>query len=86
MSGFLEPVSFYAQFGIVDVDWSNAKSLWVVPPMSSEELLVEQAARLKAERPSVKVFVYRNIVKVRHRGFASRCTCTCSESDVPQNT
>lgn len=27
-SGFLEPPEFYAQFGIVDVDWSNAKSLW----------------------------------------------------------
>lgn len=31
--------------------------------MSSEELLLTQAARLKAERPEVKVFVYRNIVK-----------------------
>ena len=63
MSGFLEPAEFWSKFGVVDVDWSNAKSLWVVPPMSAEELLVEQAARLKAARPGVKVWVYRNIVK-----------------------
>lgn len=42
MSGFLEPISFYAQFGIVDIDWSNAKSTWVQPPMSCEEQLVNQ--------------------------------------------
>ena len=64
MSGFLEPVEFYAQFGVVDIDWSNCKSLWVVPPMQSEELLVKQAALIKAVRPETKVFVYRNIVKV----------------------
>ena len=61
-SGFLDP-SFYSQWGIVDVDWSNAKALWVKPPMSAEELLVEQAARLKAARPGVRVMVYRNMVK-----------------------
>jgi len=62
MSGWLDE-SFYSQFGIVDIDWSNAKQLWVQPPMSCEELLVEQAARLKAARPGVRVMVYRNIVK-----------------------
>ena len=61
-SGFLD-AAFFSQFGIVSVDWSNAKALWVKPPMSCEELLVEQAARLKAARPGVRVFGYRNIVK-----------------------
>ena len=50
MSGFLD-ASVFAQYGVVSVDWSNAKALWVQPPMSCEELLVEQAARLKAARP-----------------------------------
>ena len=62
MSGFLN-ASFYSQFGVVSVDWSNAKQLWVQPPMSCEELLVEQAALLKAARPGVRVMGYRNIVK-----------------------
>lgn len=61
MSGWLD--DSYAQFGLVSVDWSSAKALWVQPPMSCEEALVEQAARLKAVRPGVRVFGYRNIVK-----------------------
>ena len=60
-SGYLDDA--YAQFGVVSVDWSNAKQLWVVPPMSTEQMHVEQAARLKAVRPGVRVFGYRNIVK-----------------------
>ena len=32
-SGYLDDA--YAQFGVVSVDWSNAKQLWVVPPMST---------------------------------------------------
>jgi hypothetical protein len=62
MSGFLN-ATLYSQFGLVSVDWSNAKQLWVEPPMSCEELLVEQAAQLKAARPGVRVMGYRNIVK-----------------------
>lgn len=61
-SGFLD-AALYSQFGIVSVDWSNAKQLWVVPPMTCEEKLVEQAALLKAARPGVRVMGYRNIVK-----------------------
>ena len=61
MSGFLNATHF-SQFGGVSIDWSNAKSLWVAPPMSCEELLVEQAALLKAARPGVRVMGYRNIV------------------------
>jgi len=52
-----------AQFGIVDIDWSNAKSLWVHPPMLDEELLVEQASLVKAANPNTRVWVYRNLVK-----------------------
>ena len=53
----------HANYGAVSIDWSNWKSQWVVPPMQCEELLVEQAALLKAARPGVRVWVYRNIVK-----------------------
>lgn len=61
-SGFLD-AAFFSQYGLVDVDWSNGKSLWVNSPMSCEELLVEQARQLKAARPGVRVFLYRNVVK-----------------------
>ena len=55
-----------AQFGIVDVDWSNAKDEWSrASPMDCQERLVEQAAQLKAAHPDSKVWVYRNIVKER---------------------
>ena len=62
MSGFLD-TAFFSQFGLVDVDWSNAKQLWVDPPMDCQELLVEQCALLKAANPKLKCFVYRNLVK-----------------------
>jgi len=62
MSGYLN-ASHFSQFGLVSLDWSNAKQLWVAPPMSCEERLVEQAALLKAARPGVRVMGYRNIVK-----------------------
>ena len=58
--------ALYSQFGVVSVDWSNAKQLWVQPPMSCEEKLVEQAALLKAARPGVRVMGYRNIVRSSH--------------------
>jgi hypothetical protein len=62
MTGFLN-ASLFSQFGVVSIDWSNAKATWVEPPMSCEERLVEQAALLKAARPGVRVMGYRNIVK-----------------------
>eukprot|EP00035_Acanthoeca_spectabilis_P015689 m.315705 g.315705 ORF g.315705 m.315705 type:complete len:244 (+) comp16413_c0_seq35:2843-3574(+) len=53
-----------AKFGLVDYDWANAKSTWAnQSPMDCDGMLVEQAARNKAQNPSAKVFVYRNIVK-----------------------
>ena len=54
VSGFLDAAHF-SQFGLVSVDWSNNHDAWVIPPMSCEELLVEQAALLKAARPGVWV-------------------------------
>ena len=62
-SGFVEPIDFYAQFGIVDFDWSNAKALWVIPPMTDDLLLLQQCAALKAVSPDTRCFVYRNLVK-----------------------
>ena len=69
-SGFVEPLSFYAQFGVVDFDWSSAKAIWVKGNatnggMNDEELLVEQCSMLKALNPNLRCFVYRNLVKVR---------------------
>lgn len=61
-SGFLN-VTHYSQYGVVSVDWSNAKQLWVNPPMSCEELFVEQAALLKAANPDIRVMGYRQLVK-----------------------
>ena len=61
-SGFLN-ATLFSQYGVVSLDWSNAKQLWVQPPMSCEELIVEQAALLKAARPGVRVMGYRNIIK-----------------------
>lgn len=53
-----------AKFGLVDYDWSNAKATWVdQSPMDCDGMLVKQAALNKAQNPTAKVFVYRNIVK-----------------------
>ena len=53
-----------AKFGLVDYDWSNAKLEWAnESPMDCDGTLVKQAARNKAQNPSAKIFVYRNIVK-----------------------
>jgi hypothetical protein len=62
-SGFFDP-SFLAKFGVVDVDWSNAKAIYTNQhPMNCEELLVEQGAMVKAINPDTHYFVYRNLVK-----------------------
>ena len=45
-----------AEFGLVDIDWSNAKKVWSnQSPMDCEERLVTQADRVKAINPSTKV-------------------------------
>ena len=41
-----------------DFDWSNAKALWAnAKPMDSENLMVTQAAAVKAANPKTRVFV-----------------------------
>jgi hypothetical protein len=53
-SGYFDP-AFSAKFGVVSYDWSNAKQIWAnAQPMTSEELLVEQARRTKAVNPQTK--------------------------------
>lgn len=61
-SGLLD-INLHSQFGLIDIDWSNGKQIWVNPPMNCEELLLTQAALLKQANPNIKVFVYRNLVK-----------------------
>ena len=62
-TGYFEP-SAAARYGIVDVDWSNAKQQWAhATPMDCEACLVEQARLIKAQNPRTKVWVYRNLVK-----------------------
>ena len=63
-SGYLEP--FFAEFGLVEIDWSNNKHSWMAAqPKRCEEDLVEQARRIKvASRQHsphmTKALVYRN--------------------------
>ena len=53
-----------ARYGIIDIDWSNAKLLWSnTSPMDCQERLLIQAQTIKSINPSSKVFVYRNLVK-----------------------
>ena len=54
-----------SQFGIVSIDWSNAKAQWAnAHPMDCEERLLQQAVDFKTANPASHVFVYRNLVKV----------------------
>ena len=62
-SGFTDP-KVYTNWGLVDFDWSNARSIWSsAAPMSDQETLLQQAQAVKAATPTAKVFVYRNLVK-----------------------
>ena len=62
--GFLN-ASQTGGFSIVDVDWSNARSLWArAQPMNCEELLLQQALQIKQSSPSTRVYIYRNSVKM----------------------
>ena len=51
-------------YGLIDIDWSNAKQKWInTSPMSCEEDLLKQAELIKANNTlgaSQKVWVYRN--------------------------
>ena len=56
-----------AKFGIVDIDWSNAKELWAnTAPMDCQERLLAQAETIKSMNPNTKVFVYRSTITCIH--------------------
>lgn len=52
-------------FGLIAIDWSHAKQgVWIhAAPMNASEVLIEQAAAIKALRPSARVLTYKNSVK-----------------------
>ena len=62
-SGWFD-ASFAAQYGIVDVDWSNARAQWSrSTPMDDDTRLATQAAMIKSINPDTHVWIYRNLVK-----------------------
>lgn len=62
-SGLLDP-EFMSKFGVVSLDWSNAKALWAnQSPMASDKLMVEQAQDIRRLNNDTRVWVYRNLVK-----------------------
>ncbi len=55
-TGLTEQSATETNFGVIDFDWSNARSLWVeAQPMNCEEMLMEQAKLTRAARPDAKV-------------------------------
>lgn len=67
-TGMLNP-SVGNLYGVVVLDWSNAKAIWAnAHPMNSEELITLQAEELMADDPGVpgsmpRVWAYRNTIK-----------------------
>ena len=62
-TGYLDPAAIAGWRGLIDVDWSNAKSLWTKQqPMRDEEALLEQHRRLKAADNATKVWLYRGTI------------------------
>jgi len=62
-SGLTDPQSTKG-WGIVDFDWSNAKTEWAkAKPMNCEEMLVEQVQKTTDASPGTTVWVYRNGIK-----------------------
>jgi len=54
----------FAQWGVVDYDWSESKNLWSkATPMNCEETMLKQAEATVALNPAGRVWVYRNSVK-----------------------
>jgi len=62
-SGYTDPTTT-AGWGIIDFDWSNAKSFWAkAKPMDCAELLLKQVQMTTAASPDTVVYVYRNAIK-----------------------
>ena len=56
--------SILAKFGMVFLDWSESKEIWVKEsPMTCSETLLSQAKALRLSNPTSKIFLYSNIVK-----------------------
>lgn len=54
-SGWLDP-QYYTRWGIVSIDWANARQVWAQQtPMDCEERLLKQAEMIKALNPDTKV-------------------------------
>jgi hypothetical protein len=54
-SGWLDP-ELYSKWGIVSIDWANARQVWAQQhPMDCEERLVVQAEAIVARNPDTKV-------------------------------
>ena len=53
-----------AQYGIVDLDWSNMRAQWANDaPMDDNARLLEQVRSIKARNPRTHTWIYRNLVK-----------------------
>ena len=62
-TGFLNATNLAPFGGLIDVDWSNAKSTWSKQqPMRDETLLMEQLRRLRAGDPGRKLWIYRGTI------------------------
>ena len=54
----------FAQWGIVDYDWSESKDLWsAAKPMDCEETMIAKVHELQRLNPSGKAWLYRNSIK-----------------------
>lgn len=54
-SGWLD-LKYYTSWGIVSIDWANARDVWAQQqPMDCEERLLAQAEAIKAINPETKV-------------------------------
>ena len=62
-TGYLDAANLAPFGGLIDVDWSNGKSLWTKQrPMRDEALLMDQLRRLRADDPGRKLWAYRGTI------------------------
>ena len=84
-SGLTDPLST-AGWGIVDFDWSNAKTQWAkAKPMNCEEMLVEQVRITTEASPGTTVWVYRNGIKALP-WHVVRSTAVCKQRHASVTT
>ena len=62
-SGLMDS-AWLAKWGVVSMDWSNARAAWAQQqPMDCDGMLLQQATAVSEADPSTHFWVYRNIVK-----------------------